>query len=86
MIAEFESYAREPAFTLTIDLLRTTGAGPSGRPMRADDLDETVKATRRFARRQESWFRRDPRITWLDATADDLTDRALDVIAARPLR
>jgi tRNA dimethylallyltransferase len=31
---------------------------------------ETVKATRRFARRQESWFRRDPRIHWLDAAAD----------------
>jgi tRNA dimethylallyltransferase len=30
--------------------------------------DETVKATRRFARRQESWFRRDPRIGWLDAS------------------
>jgi tRNA dimethylallyltransferase len=30
---------------------------------------ETIKATRRFARRQESWFRRDPRIHWLDATA-----------------
>ncbi len=29
---------------------------------------ETIKATRRFARRQESWFRRDPRIRWLDAT------------------
>ena len=29
--------------------------------------DETVKATRRFARRQESWFRRDPRVHWLHA-------------------
>ena len=29
---------------------------------------ETVKATRRFARRQESWFRRDPRVRWLDAS------------------
>jgi tRNA dimethylallyltransferase len=28
---------------------------------------ETVKATRRFARRQESWFRRDPRVHWLNA-------------------
>jgi tRNA dimethylallyltransferase len=30
---------------------------------------ETITATRRFARRQESWFRRDPRIHWLDASA-----------------
>lgn len=29
--------------------------------------EETVKATRRFARRQEAWFRRDPRVSWLDA-------------------
>ena len=29
----------------------------------------TVAETRRFVRRQRSWFRRDPRITWLDATA-----------------
>jgi tRNA dimethylallyltransferase len=26
---------------------------------------QTVQATRRFVRRQESWFRRDPRIIWL---------------------
>jgi tRNA dimethylallyltransferase len=31
--------------------------------------EETIKATRRFARRQESWFRRDPRITWLNASS-----------------
>jgi tRNA dimethylallyltransferase len=31
---------------------------------------ETITATRRFARRQESWFRRDPRVTWLSASAD----------------
>jgi len=42
---------------------------------------ETVKATRRFARRQESWFRRDPRIRWLDATAETLLDEARAVIA-----
>jgi len=41
---------------------------------------ETVKATRRFARRQESWFRRDPRITWLDAAAPDLPARAIDEV------
>jgi tRNA dimethylallyltransferase len=30
-------------------------------------IGETVARTRRFARRQLRWFRRDPRITWLDA-------------------
>jgi tRNA dimethylallyltransferase len=33
---------------------------------------ETIKATRRFARRQESWFRRDPRVRWLQAASDTL--------------
>jgi tRNA dimethylallyltransferase len=32
----------------------------------------TVSATRRFARRQRSWFRRDPRITWLTGAGDAL--------------
>ncbi len=33
------------------------------------------KRTRRFARRQERWFRRDPRITWFDAIDPDLAAR-----------
>jgi len=42
--------------------------------------EETVRATRRFARRQESWFRRDPRIHWLDASRPGLLDEALRYI------
>ena len=43
---------------------------------------ETVRATRKFARRQESWFRRDPRITWLDVLepGEELAARALAVL------
>jgi tRNA dimethylallyltransferase len=36
-----------------------------------DARAETIKATKRFARRQESWFRRDPRVRWLDATVPE---------------
>ncbi|WP_344068060.1 tRNA (adenosine(37)-N6)-dimethylallyltransferase MiaA [Streptomyces crystallinus] len=32
---------------------------------------ETVRATKRFARRQDSWFRRDPRVHWLSGAAED---------------
>ena len=32
---------------------------------------QTILATRRFARRQEAWFRRDPRVVWLAADAGD---------------
>jgi tRNA dimethylallyltransferase len=42
--------------------------------------ESTAAATRRFARRQESWFRPDDRITWFDATRPDLTRRVLDHI------
>ena len=34
-------------------------------------------ATRRFVRKQRSWFRRDPRIRWLDCQQPDLLERAL---------
>ncbi|MDG2029033.1 MAG: tRNA (adenosine(37)-N6)-dimethylallyltransferase MiaA [Acidimicrobiales bacterium] len=33
-------------------------------------IDQAILRTRRFARRQERWFRRDPRITWLDMPVD----------------
>jgi len=32
---------------------------------------QTILATRRFARRQEAWFRRDPRVIWLTADVGD---------------
>jgi tRNA dimethylallyltransferase len=38
---------------------------------------ETVRATRRFARRQDSWFRRDPRVSWLAYDRADLADAAV---------
>jgi tRNA dimethylallyltransferase len=41
---------------------------------------ETIRATRRFARRQESWFRRDPRVLWTQA-GEDLLPRALELLS-----
>jgi tRNA dimethylallyltransferase len=44
---------------------------------------ETVRATKRFARRQDSWFRRDPRVHWLSGSAADraaLTGGALTLL------
>ncbi len=43
-------------------------------------IDEASRRTRAFARRQRAWFRRDPRITWLDADLDPAS-RTADVIA-----
>jgi tRNA dimethylallyltransferase len=42
-------------------------------------IEQTVTATRRYARRQESWFRRDPRVTWLPHDAQDLVARVVDL-------
>ncbi|MEU1088201.1 tRNA (adenosine(37)-N6)-dimethylallyltransferase MiaA [Streptomyces sp. NPDC005892] len=44
---------------------------------------ETVRATKRFARRQDSWFRRDPRVVWLgggEMDREELPDRALTLV------
>ena len=43
---------------------------------------DTAAATRRYARRQESWFRADPRVVWLARDAPDLVDRAVGAVAA----
>ena len=51
-----------------------------------DDLEgaaaDTVVATRRFVRRQRSWFRRDRRIVWLAGESSDVGDRARAAIGA----
>ncbi len=46
-----------------------------------DCLEEAVRRTRQFARRQASWFRRDPRVTWAGSSAESLAllDEALAV-------
>ncbi|OLT15237.1 tRNA (adenosine(37)-N6)-dimethylallyltransferase MiaA [Serinicoccus sp. CUA-874] len=48
----------------------------------AEAVEDTAAATRRLARRQQSWFGPDPRVTWLEHDAPDLLDRALAVVAA----
>ncbi len=43
----------------------------------ADPVEETKTRTRRFVKRQRAWFRRDPRVGWLDARQPDLLGAAL---------
>jgi tRNA dimethylallyltransferase len=45
-------------------------------------FERTVTGTRRFARRQESWFHKDERIGWVDWDDPERTARALAVIEA----
>ena len=52
----------------------------------ADEARErTVSTTRRFVRRQRSWFRRDPAITWFDAGRPDLVDAVGAQLTARTI-
>ncbi len=39
----------------------------------AQAKEQTIFATRRYARRQDSWFNRDAKIHWLDASTADLS-------------
>lgn len=42
--------------------------------------EQTVKETKRFARRQESWFRRDPHVHWLDQAGAEVYNAALELV------
>lgn len=44
-------------------------------------IEDTARATRQYARRQETWFSRDRRITWLSATSS-ISERKASVLQA----
>ena len=48
----------------------------------AEAIDAIKLATRRYAKRQRTWFRKDTRIRWIDANGDEdtMTAAALDVL------
>jgi tRNA dimethylallyltransferase len=49
-------------------------------------VEATITATRAFARRQQRWFRRDPRTRWLDATepAESTASAIAALLASQP--
>jgi tRNA dimethylallyltransferase len=53
-----------------------------GRCTEREAFDATVTGTRRFARRQESWFTKDPRIAWVDWDDQDRVARAVEAVGA----
>jgi tRNA dimethylallyltransferase len=60
--------SRALGYAQVIEDLEAGGDGSAAR-------EPTFIGTRRYVRRQRSWFRRDHRITWLDGTAgDNVTD------------
>jgi len=58
-------------------------AALAGECTESEARTETVRATKRFARRQDSWFRRDPRVRWLSGAEEqreELPHRALALV------
>ena len=48
----------------------------------AEAIEQTTVATRRFARRQDSWFRKDPRIVWVAHDDPDRVHKAVLAVEA----
>ncbi|HEY8200629.1 MAG TPA: tRNA (adenosine(37)-N6)-dimethylallyltransferase MiaA, partial [Actinomycetota bacterium] len=48
-----------------------------------DAVAETKRRTRRYARRQLSWFRADPRVEWFESDPEGLVCRLADAVARR---
>jgi tRNA dimethylallyltransferase len=46
----------------------------------AQAIEDTARLTARYARRQMSWFRRDPRINWFDYQAENLIPEILKTV------
>jgi tRNA dimethylallyltransferase len=51
----------------------------------AEARERTVTTTRRFVRRQRSWFRRDATTTWFDAARPDLPDAVEELLTGRTI-
>jgi tRNA dimethylallyltransferase len=54
----------------------------NGHVSEAEAKELTIVGTRRFARRQDSWFRKDPRITWVAWDDPDRVAKALSAVGA----
>lgn len=57
-----------------------------GRYTEAEAKAATIAGTRRFARKQLGWYRRDPRIHWIPALADDRLERLDRLVRQQSVR
>ncbi|QZY29649.1 tRNA (adenosine(37)-N6)-dimethylallyltransferase MiaA [Nocardioides coralli] len=59
---------------------RQAAAHLSGELTLEEAVEQTTVATRRFARRQLAWFRKDPRISWVRFDDPDRVERAVTAV------
>ena len=57
-------------------------ASIDGRLTEEEAIAETILLTQRYARRQMSWFRRDPRIHWFDYQDENLLDEVMNLVTS----
>jgi tRNA dimethylallyltransferase len=55
-------------------------ASIAGRLTEEEAIAETILLTQRYARRQMSWFRRDPRINWFDYQSENLLGDVMSLV------
>ncbi|NQW73565.1 MAG: tRNA (adenosine(37)-N6)-dimethylallyltransferase MiaA [Actinobacteria bacterium] len=74
-LADGRTAARALGYSQVLDYLAGT--------LTAEQAQQaTIDATRKFARRQQRWFRRDERITWIPYDAPDAVERVLSLVEA----
>jgi tRNA dimethylallyltransferase len=73
-LAEGRTAQRAIGYREVVDFL-------AGERTLAEAIERTTTATRRFARRQDGWFRKDPRIVWVAHDDPDRVERAIGAVA-----
>lgn len=54
-----------------------------GTMSQAEAISQTTQLTQRYARRQMSWFRRDPRINWFDYQDEELLNKVMTLVHSK---
>lgn len=52
----------------------------AGTSTKAEAIESTIVATRRFARRQETWFKADPRVHWIDPETGNAVEQIMHLL------
>lgn len=73
-LREGKTASRAIGYQQYIDLI-------DGKLTRETAIEQTIVATRKFARRQITWFSADDRVAWLDPTESGIIDRAMALIS-----
>lgn len=74
-LADGRTASRALGYAQVLDFL-------AGRCTEDEARAATVRGTRKFARRQDQWFRKDPRITWVPYDAPHLVEDAIAALGA----